>query len=111
MEQAQEAEELLQKGGYGNAVDEAAEMGAFCHNAYKGEALRLGEKGEIYVGSFDKCSSELPLADLAYYLRRYFKKTEGTAAGVAEMLESYGKHQSLSANDLMILRGMLVYPE
>lgn len=111
MEQAKQAEEYLQKGDYGAAVKQAAETGAFCHNAYKGETLRLNEKDEIFVGSFDKCSSELPLADLAYYLRRYFKKTEGTAAGVAGMLERYGKHQPLSESDLTILQGMLVYPE
>ena len=111
MGQVREAEELLQKGGYREAVDRAAKEGAFCHNAYKGEALRVSEKGEIFVGSFDKCGSELPLADLAAYLRRYFKKTEGSAAGVASMLESYGKHCPLSAADLTILRGMLVYPE
>ena len=111
MGQVRRAEELLQEGGYGEALDRAAERGAFCHNAYKGEALRINEKGEIFVGSFDKCSSELPLADLASYLRRYFKKTEGSAAGVAAMLESYGKHMPLSADDLTILQGMLVYPE
>lgn len=111
MEQAKQAEEYLQKGGYGKAVEQAAETGAFCHNAYKGEALRQNEKGEIFIGSFDKCGSELPLADLAYYLRRYFKKTEGTAAGVAGMLERYGKYRPLSESDLTILQGMLVYPE
>ena len=111
MEQAKQAEELLLQGGYEKAVEQAAENGAFCHNAYKGEALRQNEKGEIFVGSFDKCSSELPLADLAYYLRRYFKKTEGTEQGVFAMLENYGRHQPLSEGDLTILQGMLVYPE
>ena len=96
MGQVKEAEELLQKGGYGEALDKAAKTGAFCHNAYKGEALRVNEKGEIFVGSFDKCSSELPLADLAYYLRRYFKKAEGSPAGVAAMLERYGKYRPFS---------------
>ncbi|MBQ7102492.1 MAG: hypothetical protein IJN89_00365, partial [Anaerotignum sp.] len=111
MEQAEQAEELLQQGGYKEAVGKVAEKGAFCHNTYKGEALRVNEKGELFVGSFDKCSSELPLADLAYYLGRYFRKTEGTEKGVFAMLEGYGKHQPLSEKDLTILRGMLIYPE
>ena len=111
MAQVQEAEELLKKGNYSMAVEQAEKAGAFCHNAYKGEALRLNERGEIYVGSFDKCSSELPLADLAYYLRRYLKKTEGNVGGVEKMLENYGEHCPLSASDLTILQGMLVYPE
>ena len=111
MAQTCEAEELLRAGEYAMAVDRAAERGAFCHNAFKSEALRLHDKGEIFIGNFDKCSRELPLADLAFYLRRYFKKTEGDAAGVWEMVENYGKHCPLSEKDLTILQGMLVYPE
>ena len=111
MERAEEAEELLQKGSYGKALEEAAARGAFCHNAYKGEALRLEKDGKVFVGNFDKCSREIPLADVAFYLRRYMKKTAGDAAGVWEMLESYGRHCPLSDGDLIILQGMLVYPE
>ena len=111
MAQAGEAAALLEKGGYSAAADRAEQEGAFCHNAYKGEALRLGDKGEIFVGSFDKCSSELPLADLSCYLRRYWKKTGGSAHGVWEMLEEYGRHMPLSESDLTILQGMLLYPE
>ena len=111
MDQAAEAEKLLQKGGYREVVDLAAERGAFCHNAYKGEALRLDTQGELFVGNFDKCSTELPLSDLAAYLRRYFKKTDGSEKGAHEMLESYGKYCPLSEDDFTILQGMLVYPE
>lgn len=111
MAQTCEAEELLRKGNYVSAAEKAAQEGAFCHNAYKSEALRLDSDGNIMVGNFDKCNRELPLADLAFYLRRYFKKTTGDAAGVWEMVEHYGKHCPLSADDLTILQGMLVYPE
>lgn len=111
MSRSREAEELLKKGGYASAVDNAAETGAFCHNAYKSEALRQNGEGKLFVGNFDKCSRELPLADLAFYLRRYFKKTAGNEAGVWEMLESYGRHCPFSAGDLLILQGMLLYPE
>ena len=111
MDRAAEAEELLRRGHYGEAVTKAEAEGAFCHNAYKGEALRLDEKGRIFVGNFDKCTAELPLADLAAYLRRYFKKTDGDEAGIHEMLESYGRHCPLSEKDVTILQGMLVYPE
>ena len=111
MEQTKEAEAVLREGDYPAAVDEAEAQGAFCHNAYKGEALRQNERGQVFVGSFDKCTCELPLADLAYYLRRYYKKAAGTAAGVAKMLERYDRSCTLSKRDLTILQGMLVYPE
>lgn len=111
MERAAEAEELLCRGGYEKAVEQAAQEGGFCHNAYKGEALRQEADGRIFVGNFDKCITELPLADLAAYIRRYFKKTEGTAAGLSAMLERYGRHCPLSEQDMTLLQGMLLYPE
>ena len=40
MERAAEAEELLCRGGYAEAIARTAQEGGFCHNAYKGEALR-----------------------------------------------------------------------
>lgn len=111
MERAEEAEELLRQGDYAGAVTQAAEQGGFCHNAYKGEALRLQENGQMLVGNFDKCLTELPLADLAAYLRRYLKKTDGAEAGVDAMLERYGRSCPLSQKDLTLLQGMLLYPE
>ena len=111
MERAAEAEELLCRGGYAEAIARTAQEGGFCHNAYKGEALRQETDGRIFVGNFDKCSAELPLADLAAYIRRYFKKTEGTAAGISAMLERYGRHCPLSERDMILLQGMLLYPE
>ena len=111
MARSAEAEELLRKGGYEAAVGRAAEQGAFCHHAYKSEALRLNGEGKLFVGNFDKCGRELPLADLAFYLRRYFKKTAGNRDGVWKMLECYGRHCPLSNGDLLILQGMLLYPE
>ena len=111
MERAAEAEELLCRGGYAEAIARTAQEGGFCHNAYKGEALRQETDGRIFVGNFDKCSAELPLADLAAYIRRYFKKTEGTAAGISAMLERYGRHCPLSERDMILVQGMLLYPE
>ena len=64
-----------------------------------------------FLWGIDKCIAELPLADLAAYIRRYFKKTEGTAAGISAMLERYGRHCPLSERDMILLQGMLLYPE
>lgn len=111
MAQTAEAEALLQAGDYAGAVDAAAEKGAFCHNAYKGESLRLAADGALFIGSFDKCTAELPLADLAAYLRRYMKKTEGAPEGIEKMLQAYEKTMPLSRADFLLLQGMLLYPE
>lgn len=109
--QAAEAEALLAAGGYGEAVERAEAEGGFCHNAYKGESLRLTEDGRLFIGSFDQCTAELPLADLAAYLRRYMKKTDGAAGGIEKMLAAYERAMPLSERELRLLEGMVVYPE
>ncbi len=111
MAQTSDAIALLSQGGYADAVDRAEKEGAFCHHAYKGESLRLTDAGELFISSFDKCGAELPLSDLAGYLRRYMKKTDGGAAGAERMLAAYEKSLPLSQKDRTILRGMLLYPE
>lgn len=111
MERAAEAEELLCRGGYAEAVARTAQEGGFCHNAYKGEALRQETDGRIFVGNFDKCSAELPLADLAAYIRRYFKKTGGDGGRDFRYAGALRRHCPLSERDMILLQGMLLYPE
>ena len=111
MEQTAEAEELLKRGGYAQAVEQAEQTGAFCHGAYKGESLRLLQDGSLCIGGFDQCEAELPLADLAAYLKRYMKKTDGQTEGVTVMLHAFEKHYPLSEKDILLLQGMLLYPE
>lgn len=111
MERAAEAEELLCRGGYAEAIARTAQEGGFCHNAYKGEALRQETDGRIFVGISINAAQNCHWQDLAAYIRRYFKKTEGTAAGISAMLERYGRHCPLSERDMILLQGMLLYPE
>lgn len=111
MEQAAEAEGLLEEGGYPELAERTEREGGFCHNGYKGESLRLDEGGGIFVAGFDRCIAEVPLADLAAYLRRYMKKTDGDGRGVEMMLAAYGESCPLSGKDMTLLEGMNVYPE
>lgn len=111
MERTAAAEKLLEEGGYTALAERAEREGGFCHNAYKGENLRLGEGGGVFVAGFDRCIAEVPLADLAAYLRRYMKKTDGAGSGVERILEAYGKNCPLSQSDMVLLEGMNVYPE
>lgn len=111
MEQTAAAEHLLEEGGYAALAEQTEREGGFCHNAYKGENLRLDEGGGVFVAGFDRCIAETPLADLAAYLRRYMKKTDGAGEGVERMLAAYGKACPLSQSDMVLLEGMNIYPE
>lgn len=111
MEQTIQAEEFLQKAQYKDLADRAEKEGAFCHHSYKGENLRMGEDGRLYVGGFEGCNSDIPLLDLAAYLKRYMKKTDGDKDGVIHMLEAYQKNSPLEEREKILLQALTVYPE
>ncbi|WMI81337.1 hypothetical protein [Anaerotignum sp. MB30-C6] len=111
MEQTLQAEELLQKAEYPVLADKVEKDGAFCHHSFKGENLRLGDDGRLFVGGFEGCNSDIPLLDLAAYLKRYMKKTDGDKDGVKEMLAAYQKQNSLEEREKVLLQALTIYPE
>ncbi|MFV0314595.1 MAG: hypothetical protein ACK5I7_05760 [Anaerotignum sp.] len=111
MEQTLKAEELLEKSQYHALVDKIEKEGAFCHRSFKGENLRQGEDSRIFVGGFEGCRSDIPLLDLAAYLKRYMKKTDGDKAGVIEMLAAYQKEKPLDEREMVLLQALTIYPE
>ncbi|KXL53970.1 spore coat protein I [Anaerotignum neopropionicum] len=111
MEHTQQAEALLQQADYPKLVEQAKKEGTFCHQSYKGENLRVGDDGRLYVGGFEGCSSDIPLLDLVAYLKRYMKKTNGSKAGVMQILEAYEKNNPLEEDEKILLQALAIYPE
>lgn len=111
MEQTIQAEELLQKANYHALADKAEAEGTFCHHSYKGENLRVGDDQRLFVGGFEGCNSDIPLLDLAAYLKRYMKKTDGEKDGVKQMLEAYQKNNPISENERILLQALTIYPD
>jgi len=111
MEQTKTGEALLRDAQYQKQGKRAEAEGAFCHRSFKGERLRLADNGQIYVGGFEGCGCDVPLLDLASYLKRYMKKIGGTQSGVASILESYRKNCSLNEKQIMLLQALVIYPE
>lgn len=111
MEQTMQAEALLQQADYSALIEKAEKQGAFCHHSFKGENLRIGDGGKLYVSGFEGCSSDIALLDLAAYLKRYMKKTDGTKDGVIQMLEAYKKYNPLDKNEEVLLQALTIYPE
>ncbi|MBM6829135.1 phosphotransferase [Anaerotignum lactatifermentans] len=111
MEQAAQGEELLRKADYAALAAEARAGGYFCHNSFKGDHLRRREDGRIFVGGFEGCSADVPLLDLAAYLRRFMRKSTGTAADLAGILDAYQQERPLSVGEKMLLTAMAVFPD
>lgn len=111
MEQTSAAQRYLEQANYIVQVTQAEKEGAFCHNSFKGENLRVGHDGKIFVGGFENCSADVPLMDLAAYLKRYMKKTDGGQAGVIAMMNAYAKNCVLTEKELDLLHALVIYPE
>ena len=110
-ERIKEAEALLLEAEYSHLSEEAEKRGSFCHRAFKGENIRTDSVGRAFVAGFDRAEGEIALCDLGSYLRRYMKKTGGSAEGVRCMLDAYEKHSHISDRELLLLRALAVYPE
>jgi len=111
MEQTLQAEALLAEANYSTLFEKARGEGTFCHHSFKGENLRVSDGGKLFVGGFEGCSSDIPLLDLAAYLKRYMKKTEGDKDGVVGMLEAYQKNNPLEEGEKVLLQALVIYPE
>ena len=51
------------------------------------------------------------MLDLAAYLKRYMKKTEGDQDGVVGILEAYQKNKPLEEGEKVLLQALVIYPE
>ncbi len=80
MERAAEAEELLCRGGYAEAIARTAQEGG-CHNAYKGEALRQETDGRILWGISINVSQNCHWQTLRHISAAISRKRRGRRRG------------------------------
>lgn len=114
IERIEMAEALFQTLGYEEAMKNAEDSRAICHNAFKGENLRRNDKGEIFITGFGKCAYDSPMTDLAAYLRRCIKKSEAADLGMAtamRMVTAYQEVLPMHEGDMAALLGILHYPD
>ena len=105
-----QAERLLMGSGYGEQCAEAERLGAFCHNAYKTDNLRLGSGGRLYVTGFDKAGYDLWVTDLADTLRRQLRRGLDCNS-LARLLDAYQQVRPLSHGEKQVLMALLIYPQ
>lgn len=111
LERTERAISCLKSAGYQEEIKRAEGEKSICHNTYKGENIRTLESGELYITGFHQCAYDTPLVDLAAYLRRFLKKTDGDSKVAEEMIHAYDSIRNISKQDLQIVLGILTYPE
>lgn len=102
--------EMLQNSHYNRLMEQAVEVQSFCHNAYKGDNIRLMETGNLFVAGFQKCAYDTCIVDLAEFIRRYMKNEDCSINVISDMIEEYNKMKTVTNEDRELLFAMLAYP-
>ncbi len=105
-----EAIEILCNSRYQSLMEEAERERCFCHNAFKGENLRLTQQGTLQVSGFHKCAYDYCILDLAEFIRRYLKENDADVETVDSILKEYDKIRTVTPDDLELIYAILTYP-
>jgi len=109
--QLKKASDVFQSTLYRTACSDAAQNHEICHNSFKGEHVLCDEQNHLYVTGWEHASFDVPLLDLAAYIRRFVKKTQADPRVGEKILKAYDKQKRLKKQDCLLLKGFLTYPE
>ena len=104
-----EAAESLAQSEYGLRHTQALAENHICHNLLKEETMPIGG-GQVYITQYSEASTDIQLNDLCALIRRYAQKAGADALPLAKILESYDRAAPITAEDLAVLRALLLYP-
>ena len=95
---------------YIRLVDKARKDGSVCHCDLSYQNI-LADGKDVYVVNFESCAKEIKIYDLANLIRRKMRKCDWNIGEAKFMLENYNKQNSLSKDDLIVLRAILMFPQ
>jgi CotS family spore coat protein len=110
-QRAQTAADILSQSGYIRLCDEAKENGLFIHNSFKsGNFMKNDFNGRIFIDSFSKCAFDLPIRDLAYFMRRLMKNPVFDVVCCKRIIDNYCLIRPIDNDEKQVLYSMLVFP-
>ncbi|MCD7826648.1 MAG: hypothetical protein LUH14_11915 [Clostridiaceae bacterium] len=109
-EQAQEAEEYLEKLDLKKLNQTKKDRGSVCHGSYNYHNVIFGEK-YIFTTNFQNAQIGLQINDLYDFLRKTMEKNSwNTKLGLMQ-LEAYQKQRPLQKEEAELLYVLLLFPE
>lgn len=94
---------------YGKLVKKYSEEGCICHRDYTGHNILLGQNETII--NFESSCIDLPIYDVANFLRRRMRKCGWSVSDAYLILENYSKIRPLTDDELAVLRILLQFPQ
>jgi spore coat protein I len=110
IEQAREAQELLERSGYQKLLDRAVEERCFIHGAYNYHYIYLQKEGEAVV-NFSKYGIQVQILDLYEFLRKSLEKNSWDQQLGDRLLRAYAELKPITDQELLVLKACLLYPE
>ena len=108
---AQNAIQLLSQSGYKCLCQNAQANGGFIHGAFKsGNFMKNDSTGHIFIDSFSKCAFDIPVKDLAYFIRRLMKNPAFDAFCCKRILDNYCLIRPMDESETQVLKSLLVFP-
>ncbi len=108
---AQRALEQLQQANYTKLRKQQQAQGVFCHNRIKGNHLYRQTDGSLWIGGFEHCTADVFLLDLATYLKRLWRKTQGDVTLLESAVDIYCSTRDVSEEEMRLLLPLTAYPE
>ena len=99
----------IEQSPYRKLTEMYREEGCICHRDYTGHNILLGKNEAVL--NFESSCIDLPVYDVANFLRRRMRKC-GWSVGDAEfILNNYSKTRTLSDDEIVVLKILLQFPQ
>lgn len=94
---------------YEKLTEQYKEVGCVCHRDYTGHNILLGNNEAII--NFESSCIDLPVYDVANFLRRRMRKCGWSVKDAEFILESYSKTRPISKDETVVLKILLQFPQ
>ena len=102
--------DILKKYNYDDLKEEYKKRNTVCHNAYKGDNVRLLDNGDITVTNIDRCTYNFTVKDLSDFIIRLIKSEVFSKDQILTILAEYEKVRNIEEKERYILKAFLIFP-
>ncbi|MBQ8827779.1 MAG: phosphotransferase [Clostridia bacterium] len=106
---AETISQALEDSPYQIITDEYSKRGCICHRDYTGHNILLNENESII--NFESACIDLPIYDVANFIRRRMRKCGWSSKDAYYILENYSKVRPISDDELSVLKLLLQFPQ
>lgn len=106
----EKALDMLMESDYGNLSRQAEKSGIISHHDFNHHNIYVKDS-EMHVVNFEYCCFDIKAYDLVNLLRRKMRKCNWDIEEAVDILNEYGKIETISQSELEVMKIMLMFPQ